>query len=58
MTDPSFESLSLLTMPLLQILNPRTNTAFRATDAASASAKATALRRTKLVLGSKNVFRL
>ena len=58
MTDPSFGSLSLLVMLILRILSPRTNTAFRATDAASASAKATALRRTKLVLGSKNVFRL
>ena len=37
MGDPSFESLSLLVMLILRILSPRTNTAFRATDAASAS---------------------
>ena len=44
MTDPSFGPLSLLVLLLLRILNLRTDTAFRASDAAGASTKAPALR--------------
>ena len=53
MTDPSFEPLSFFVMLHLRILNLRNNIAFRATDTASASPKATALRGTNCCNGRR-----